>query len=196
MEKCSTSGRRTYSWGHCWSARSLRYADRTIPNTMLLTPQQALSEALRCCPSQRRARRSSLRLARALASAQRTSFSAPGSPCEMLTFGLCDACCGFTPRISTLTRISDDTGLSAPSPSEPAHQRRRNKGEPPPPRGTGPSVFKVLYNRVLRRLSSLPLAIGELGVIAALSAIGTIIEQNKDLDYYIKVRTFPAHYSV
>ena len=41
---------------------------------------------------------------------------------------------------------------------------------------------------MLRRLSSLPLAIGELGVIAALSAIGTVIEQNKDPDFYIKVR--------
>ena len=40
---------------------------------------------------------------------------------------------------------------------------------------------------MLRRLSSLPLAIGELAVIALLSAIGTIIEQHKPLEYYVKV---------
>ena len=198
MEKCSTSGRKTFSWGHSCSARSLRYADRSILTTMLVTPQQALSEALRCFPSQRRARRSALRLARALASAQRTSFSAPGSPWSKPVLALaCDLHVVGNPHYtSTFTRTLDDAGLSsAPSPSEPARQRRRNNGEPPPPPGTGPSVIKVLYNRVLRRLSSLPLAIGELGVIAALSAIGTIIEQNKDLDYYMKVRPLPAHCS-
>ena len=41
---------------------------------------------------------------------------------------------------------------------------------------------------MLRRLSSLPLAIGELAVIALMSAIGTIIEQHKGLEYYMKVR--------
>ena len=35
-----------------------------------------------------------------------------------------------------------------------------------------------------RRLASLPLAIGELAAIAALSAVGTVIEQNKGLEYY------------
>ena len=48
-------------------------------------------------------------------------------------------------------------------------------------------MAKVLWNRVLRRLSSLPLAIGELALIAVLSAVGTIIEQNKPLEYYMKV---------
>jgi hypothetical protein len=45
----------------------------------------------------------------------------------------------------------------------------------------------VLWNRVLRRLSSLPLAIGELALIALLSAVGTIIEQNKPLEFYMQV---------
>lgn len=47
------------------------------------------------------------------------------------------------------------------------------------------SVFKVVSKRLLRRLSSLPLAIAEMGVIAALSAVGTIIEQNKPIQFYI-----------
>ena len=59
-------------------------------------------------------------------------------------------------------------------------------------------MFKILYKRLLRRLSSLPLAIGEMFVIAGLSAVGTVIEQNKPLQYYFdnypdgpnKVRTF------
>ena len=58
-----------------------------------------------------------------------------------------------------------------------------------PPERSGPSLVKVLYNRLLRRLSSLPLAIGELAVIALLSAIGTIIEQHKGLEYYMEVRS-------
>lgn len=61
------------------------------------------------------------------------------------------------------------------------------RGGAPPP-NSRPSLLKVLYNRTLRQLSSLPLAIGELAVIALFSAIGTIIEQNKSLDYYMKVR--------
>ena len=44
---------------------------------------------------------------------------------------------------------------------------------------------------MLRQLSSLPLAIGELAVIALLSAIGTVIEQNRSLDYYMRVMRFP-----
>jgi len=62
---------------------------------------------------------------------------------------------------------------------------------PPPgggPAGRGPSLRKLLWKRTLRQLSSLPLAIGELAVIAALSAVGTIIEQNKPLEFYAQAR--------
>ena len=51
--------------------------------------------------------------------------------------------------------------------------------------GPSPSLLKIAYKRVLRRLSSLPLAIAEMGVIAALSAVGTVIEQNKPIQFYI-----------
>lgn len=47
-----------------------------------------------------------------------------------------------------------------------------------------PSVAKILYKRSLKSLASLPLAIGELFLLAGLSAIGTIIEQNKPLQFY------------
>ena len=50
-----------------------------------------------------------------------------------------------------------------------------------------PSVLKILWKRTLRRLASLPLAISELAAIAALCAIGTIIEQNQSFDYYTAV---------
>ena len=36
----------------------------------------------------------------------------------------------------------------------------------------------------MRRLASLPLAIGELAAIAGLSAVGTVVEQGKELPYY------------
>jgi len=56
---------------------------------------------------------------------------------------------------------------------------------PPPgggPAGRGPSLRKLLWKRTLRQLSSLPLAIGELAVV------GTIIEQNKPLEFYAQAR--------
>ena len=48
-----------------------------------------------------------------------------------------------------------------------------------------PSLAKILYKRSLKSLASLPLAIGELFLLAGLSAIGTIIEQNKPLQFYL-----------
>ncbi len=47
-----------------------------------------------------------------------------------------------------------------------------------------PSLAKILYKRTLKSLASLPLAIGELFLLAGLSAIGTIIEQNKTVQFY------------
>jgi cytochrome c biogenesis protein ResB len=49
-----------------------------------------------------------------------------------------------------------------------------------------------VWKQILRRLSSLPLAIGELALIAILSAVGTVIEQNKPLEYYVEVRNLRA----
>lgn len=56
---------------------------------------------------------------------------------------------------------------------------------PPTPQGRAPSLLKILYKRTLRRLSSLPLAISEMFLIAGLSAVGTFIEQNKPIQYYL-----------
>ena len=46
------------------------------------------------------------------------------------------------------------------------------------------SASKILSKRVLKQLSSLKLAIAELAVLAALSSVGTVIEQNKGLEWY------------
>lgn len=46
------------------------------------------------------------------------------------------------------------------------------------------SASKILFKRVLKQLSSLKLAIAELAVLAALSSVGTVIEQNKGLEWY------------
>ena len=62
---------------------------------------------------------------------------------------------------------------------------RLPKQLPPTPQGADASLLKILYKRALRRLSSLPLAIGEMFVIAGLSAVGTVIEQNKPIQFYI-----------
>lgn len=77
---------------------------------------------------------------------------------------------------------------AAPNLSE---RGRRGSGAPGGGCGGGPrgdpSLPKVLWKRTLRQLSSLPLAIGELAVIAVLSSLGTIIEQNKPLEFYQQV---------
>lgn len=43
---------------------------------------------------------------------------------------------------------------------------------------------KIYWRSTLRQLSSLPLALCEFGLIAALSAIGTLIDQNQSLEWY------------
>jgi len=45
-------------------------------------------------------------------------------------------------------------------------------------------TMRTLRKRLLKQLSSLPLAIGELFVLAGLSAVGTVIDQNETADFY------------
>lgn len=76
-----------------------------------------------------------------------------------------------------------DKGYEA-APGEPVKQRLQGK-KPPPPKP--PSLLKIIYNRALKQLSSLPLAIGELLLLAGLSSVGTFIEQNQSLAYYAEM---------
>ena len=84
---------------------------------------------------------------------------------------------------------SDDAApalVDQPAPGLSTTSRGRLPGQlPPTPQGADASLLKILYKRILRRLSSLPLAIGEMFVIAGLSAVGTVIEQNKPIQFYI-----------
>jgi len=54
-----------------------------------------------------------------------------------------------------------------------------------PAEGSSGLSPRALWRKALRALSNLPLAIGELAVLAGLSAIGTVIEQNKSYEYYL-----------
>ncbi|KAK3268513.1 copper chaperone, partial [Cymbomonas tetramitiformis] len=57
-----------------------------------------------------------------------------------------------------------------------------------PPRGSppkGPNNARLLFRRVVRTLANLKLAVAELAGIAFLSAVGTVIEQNKSFKFYI-----------
>ena len=58
------------------------------------------------------------------------------------------------------------------------------KRRPPAPPPLAPPPPPRWAKAALVSLSSLPLAISELALIAALSAVGTVIEQNKGIDYY------------
>lgn len=54
------------------------------------------------------------------------------------------------------------------------------------PPSSGASFLNVAWRRVLRELSSLPRAIALMALIAGLSGLGTIIPQNKPLEYYVQ----------
>ncbi|KAI8464282.1 MAG: c-type cytochrome synthesis 1 [Monoraphidium minutum] len=49
----------------------------------------------------------------------------------------------------------------------------------------GPSPLKLAWRKLLRELSSLPRAIALMAAIAALSGLGTVVPQNKSLEYYM-----------
>lgn len=76
--------------------------------------------------------------------------------------------------------VADDDNAvdekTPPSSSKIKPPRRPPPLSPPPPPRWAKSA--------LVSLSSLPLAISELALIAALSAVGTVIEQNKGIEYY------------
>ena len=51
---------------------------------------------------------------------------------------------------------------------------------------SGNEQLRITTRKVLKQLSSLNLAIVELAAIAGLSSIGTIIEQNKPVEFYVQ----------
>lgn len=53
------------------------------------------------------------------------------------------------------------------------------------PKVTSDSRYSLSLKRFMRPFANLKLAIAELGAIAGLSSVGTIIEQNKDYAYYL-----------
>lgn len=52
--------------------------------------------------------------------------------------------------------------------------------------------MRQLYKRTVRKLANLKLAVGELAVIGALSAVGTVIKQGEPYAYYAEVGTVAA----
>lgn len=66
-----------------------------------------------------------------------------------------------------------------------SQQEASTSGRPPRPPSPPPkSTFSSTFKRIIRPLANLKLAIAELGVIAALCSIGTVIEQNKPYEFY------------
>ena len=47
-------------------------------------------------------------------------------------------------------------------------------------------TLKIVQKSILRQLASLPLAVGEMGLVAALSVVGTLIAQNEAPAYYVE----------
>ena len=79
--------------------------------------------------------------------------------------------------------------MTAPSLSDADDSLPSTSGRPPAPQAPppGPGPLRQAYKRLLRSLASLKLAIAELAVIGALSAVGTIIKQGEPYAYYAEV---------
>lgn len=65
-----------------------------------------------------------------------------------------------------------------------AGPQQQQPPSPEPPAGAGP--LRIAWRRVLKELSSLPRAIGLMAAIAVLSGLGTVVPQNKPLEYYME----------
>lgn len=79
-------------------------------------------------------------------------------------------------RRQVVVRISSSQApplKSTPAPAERRSEKRQPSG------GGGGDVPKQLWRGLVKRLSNLPLALAEMGALAVLSAVGTVIEQNK-----------------
>lgn len=85
---------------------------------------------------------------------------------------------------SNSSSAPDLTDKSSSPANGPPQRQRQQQSSNTALLALNPSLAKILYKRTLKRLASLPLAIGELFVLAGLSAVGTIIEQNKPLQFY------------
>jgi cytochrome c biogenesis protein len=79
---------------------------------------------------------------------------------------------------SATPRQAPDLASTDPPPST------SGRPDPRPPPSQPPPALRAAWKRLLSRLSSLPLAIADLAALAAMSAVGTVIEQGKSLDYY------------
>lgn len=79
--------------------------------------------------------------------------------------------------------------VTAPSLSDADEEQPSTSGRPPSPQAPppGPGPLRQTYTRLLRSLASLKLAIAELAVIGALSAVGTVIKQGEPYAYYAEV---------
>jgi hypothetical protein len=77
---------------------------------------------------------------------------------------------------------------SAPPPGSTPQPPPPPLAPPPPPPEAYAGAGKA-YRTALRALSNLPLALGEMATLAALSAIGTVIEQNKARAHAVAPRT-------
>jgi hypothetical protein len=82
-------------------------------------------------------------------------------------------------RPATRAQASGDARVPQSAPSPGAAPSPPPPALPPPPPPGAPADAGRAYRTVLRALSNLPLALGEMATLAALSAVGTVIEQNK-----------------
>lgn len=79
------------------------------------------------------------------------------------------ACSASSPDVADAPSTSDAAGARS----------RRPSGQPPPPPPSGAGLIRKAVRYAEKKLSNLSLAMVELAILAALSAVGTIIEQDQ-----------------
>ncbi|KAI3428303.1 hypothetical protein D9Q98_006682 [Chlorella vulgaris] len=121
----------------------------------------------------------------------RCRLAPPAGPCQRTALPLahtklpaahrrrCRVDCRSTQGPAAAPTLSD-------SDSEPSSTSGWRPPRPPPPPPQGPSPLRQLYKRTLKQLSNLKLALAELAVIAALSAVGTVIKQGETYEFYME----------
>lgn len=121
------------------------------------------------------------------------TFSRPQSPCRGSRRGALRRQVihsAFMRRPAARSRDGNQvihTTRLRPSACPANHPRARapsSQGLPPSRPPEDGNQLRIAWRGLLRALANLPLAIAELAALAALSAVGTVIEQNRSPDYY------------
>ena len=95
-----------------------------------------------------------------------------------VSYGACQLC-SLRPAVRGRQRMAAISSQGSEAVADEADQGDENGGGSGGGGGGGGGAASKAWQQLMRRLSNLPLALGEMAALAALSSVGTVIEQNK-----------------